>query len=218
MFKTYIKILKREMRLYFRQTRDIANSTLFFLLVAIIFPFGVGSDTEILQEIGVGIIWVSAVFSSMFGINSIFQEDYEDGTLNQYLTLPFALEIITLAKITANWIAYSLPIVILAPFIAMMFGIAFTDGLLISFSLLFATPIFVMIGAVAAAISLGAKKKKIMLSLLVMPLYVPVLIYGTASSKAYVDAAAMSGSLVVIVGLMLFLIPISSIAGSRAIR
>lgn len=218
MFETYLKILKRELRLYFRQSRDIANATLFFLLVAIIFPFGVGSDVEILREIGVGVIWVSAVFSSMFGINSIFQEDYDDGTLNQYLTLPFALEIITLAKITANWVAYSLPIVFLAPFIAMMFGIDFADGISISLSLLFATPIFVMIGAVAAAISLGAKKKRIMLSLLVMPLYVPVLIYGTASSQVYTDGAEMSGSLVVIIGLMLFLIPISSIAGSRAIR
>ncbi len=206
------------MRLYFRQSRDIANATLFFLLVAIIFPFGVGSQPEILEEIGIGVIWVSAVFSSMFGINSIFQEDYDDGTLNQYLTLPFALEVITLAKITANWVAYSLPIVFLAPFIATMFGIDFVDGLLISLSLFCATPIFVMIGAVAAAISLGAKKKRIMLSLLVMPLYVPVLIYGTASSKAYIDASAMSGSLVVIIGLTLFLIPISSLAGSRAIR
>lgn len=218
MFKTYKKILKRELRLYFRQGRDIANATLFFLLVAIIFPFGVGSDAEVLNEIGIGVIWVSAVFSSMFGIGSIFQEDYDDGTLNQYLTLPFALEIITLAKITANWLAYSLPIVILAPFIATMFGIDIADGLLISISLLFATPIFVMIGAVAAAISLGAKKKKIMLSLLVMPLYIPVLIYGTASSKTYIDSAEVSGSLAVIIGLTLFLIPVSSIAGSRAIR
>lgn len=218
MFHTYLKILKRELRLYFRQSRDIANSVLFFLLIAIVFPFGIGSEIEILREIGVGVIWVAAVFSSMFGINSIFQEDYDDGTLNQYLTLPFALEIITLAKITANWLAYSLPIVFLAPLMALMFGISFADGLLISLALLFATPIFVMIGAVAAAISLGAKKKRIMLSLLVMPLYIPVIIYGTASSKAYVDAAAMSSSLMIIVGFMLFLIPVSSIAGSKAIR
>jgi heme exporter protein B len=154
----------------------------------------------------------------MFGINFIFQEDYDDGTLNQYLTLPFALEIITLAKITANWLAYSLPIVFLSPFIALMFGIPFEDGLMVALALLFATPIFVMIGAVAAAISLGAKKKRIMLSLLVLPLYIPVLIYGTASSKTYVDTAAMSSSLIVIIGFMLFLIPVSSIAGSRAIR
>lgn len=218
MLHTYLKILKRELRLYFRQSRDIANAVLFFLLIAIVFPFGIGSEEEILREIGVGVIWVSAVFSSMFGINSIFQEDYDDGTLNQYLTLPFALEIITLAKITANWVAYSLPIVFLAPFIALMFGIGFNDGLLISLALFFATPIFVMIGAVAAAISLGAKKKRIMLSLLVMPLYIPVLIYGTASSKAYVDSAAMSSSMIIIIGFMLFLIPISSIAGSKAIR
>lgn len=218
MLHTYLKILKRELRLYFRQSRDIANSVLFFLLIAIVFPFGIGSEEEILREIGVGVIWVAAVFSSMFGINSIFQEDYDDGTLNQYLTLPFALEIITLAKITANWVAYALPIVFLAPFIALIFSISFADGLLISLALLFATPIFVMIGAVAAAISLGAKKKRIMLSLLVMPLYIPVLIYGTASSKTYVDTETMSSSLMVIVGFMLFLIPISSIAGSRAIR
>lgn len=218
MFQTYIKILKRELNLYFRQSRDIANSVLFFLLIAIVFPFGIGSEEEILREIGVGVIWVAAVFACMFGINSIFQEDYDDGTLNQYLTLPFALEIITLAKITANWVAYALPIIILAPFMAVIFAIDFSDGLLISLSLLFATPIFIMLGAIAAAISLGAKKKRIMLSLLVLPLYVPVLIYGTASSKAYVDAAAMSSSLLIIVGLMLFLIPVAAIAGSRAIR
>lgn len=218
MFHTFLKILKRELRLYFRQSRDISNSVLFFLLIAIVFPFGIGSEEEVLREIGVGVIWVAAVFASMFGINAVFQEDYDDGTLNQYLTLPFALEIITLAKIVANWIAYCLPIVFLAPLIAFMYAINFADGLLISLALFFATPIFVMIGAVAAAISLGAKKKRIMLSLLVLPLYVPVLIYGTASSKAYVDTAAISNSLLIIIGLMLFLIPVSSIAGSKAIR
>ncbi len=220
MFKLFRTVLIHELKLYFRRRMDIFNAVLFFMLTIILFPIGVGPQADILRELGYGVIWVAAIFASMFGISKLFEPDFEDGTLNLYQTLPQSLEIIVLAKIIANWVAYCIPVVVVSPIAGAMFGLVPAEWSMLMLTLLLATPIFVMIGAIGAALSLGSKKGRVMLSLLVMPFYIPVLIFGVNTSKIYIED--MNGdvmpSLMILVGFLLFSIPLSSWVASFIIR
>lgn len=210
LFKT---IFSHEMRLYFRRKTDIFNSLVFFFLIMILFPFGVGPEAEFLREIGAGIIWVAAIFSVMLGIPRIFEPDYNDGTLNQYRLLPYSSEIIVMAKIFANWAAFCLPLIILTPIAGQFFGLSFKESFQIAIALTIATPTFVMIGAVGSVLSLGSKTGRVMLALLVTPLYIPVLIFGVNAGDAQ-----MVNHLTILMGLFLFFLPLSAIACGFALK
>jgi len=220
MLKTFITVLTQELRLYFRRRMDILNAVLFFMLTVILFPIGVGPQAELLHDLGYGVIWVAAIFASMFGVARLFEPDFEDGTLNLYQTLPVSLEIIVLAKIIANWLAYCIPVVVISPVAGLMFGLAPGEWGMLMLTLLLATPVFVMIGAIGAALSLGAKKGRIMLSLLVMPFYIPVLIFGVNTSRIYINdlGGDTVPSLMILCGLLLFSIPLSAWVSGFIIR
>ena len=220
MFELFKIVLERDLKLYFRNKQELFNSVLFFLLVVILFPIGIGPQPEVLSAISFGVIWVAAIFASMFGIKYTFSEDHRDGTLTQYLLLPHNLEVILLAKITANWAAYSLPVVIIAPVAALMFNIDFSAIAVLLVTLLTATPIFALVGGIGAALSLGAKRGRVMLSLLVTPLYIPVLIFGVNTTYIFVDdlPGEYMPNILILVGLLLFSIPLSAFATSQAVR
>ena len=219
MFQDFKTIFLQELKLYYRRKSDIINTLAFFLLVIILFPIGVGPEPSVLKVISFGVIWVGAIFASIFGVRGIFEPDFEDGTLDQYLTSPIQREILVLAKIAANWAAYCLPIVILSPIAAAMFGFSFEQAWILSLALLFATPVFVMIGAIGAAVSLGAKRGRLMLHLLVIPLYIPVLIFGVNTSYIFINEAGVnySSNLMIMGGLLLFSIPLSAFAAAKSI-
>ena len=210
LFKT---IFMHEIRLYYRRKTDIFNSLVFFFLCMILFPFGVGPEPEFLREIGVGIIWVAAIFSVMLGIPRIFEPDEADGTLNQYRLLPYSIEIIVLAKMFANWAAFCWPLIIVTPIAGHLFGLSLKESAEVAIALLLATPTFVMIGAVGSSLSLGSKTGRIMLALLVTPLYIPVLIFGVNAADTL-----MVNHLTILAGLFLFFLPLSSIACGLAIK
>lgn len=220
MLQDFKTIFAQELKLYFRRKSDVINALAFFLLVIILFPIGVGPEPETLKTISFGVIWVAAIFASIFGVRSLFEQDSEDGTLSQYLTTPVASEVIVLAKIFANWAAYCLPIIVLSPIAAVMFGFEFSQAWILSLTLLFATPVFVMIGAIGAAISLGAKKGRLMLHLLVIPLYIPILIFGVNTSYIFVNniEGGYSANLLIMGGLLLFSIPVSAFAAAKSIE
>lgn len=199
---------------------DVLNAVLFFMLTVILFPIGVGPQSDLLRDLGYGVIWVSAIFASIFGLSRLFETDYEDGTLYLYQTLPLSLEIVVLAKIIANWLSYCVPVVVISPIAAAMFGLAPEEWWILFLTLLLATPIFVMIGAIGAALSLGAKKGRIMLALLVMPFYVPVLIFGVNTSRIYINDTGgdIGPSITILCGLMLFSIPLSAWVSGFIIR
>ena len=220
MFNLFKTVLIHELRLYFRRYVDITNSLVFFMLTIILFPIGVGPDPEILRDLGYGVIWVAAIFSAMFGIRAIFEDDYDDGSLNLYQTLPINMELLVLAKIIANWVAYSLPVVIISPIAGAMFGLVPEEWAVLGLSLAAATPIFVMIGTIGSALMLGSKKGRIMLSLIVMPFYIPILIFGVNISRIYIEDinGDYSSSLMILFGGLLFFLPISVLVSSFSIR
>ena len=211
MIKLFKTIFLHELKLYFRHRTDILNAVLFFLLTIILFPIGVGPQPSLLRELGYGVIWVAAIFASMFGLKALFDEDYEDGTIYVYQTLPHSMEVIVFAKVLANWVAYCVPVVLISPIAGAMFGLAPVEWKIIALTLLFATPVFIMVGSIGASLSLGSKKGRLMLSLLVMPFYIPVMIFGVNTSQIYLSDTTESAtpSLMILAGLMLFSIPLS---------
>lgn len=217
LFKT---VFAHEMKLYYRRKMDVVNAFLFFLLVIILFPIGIGPQPEVLKALSLGVIWVAAIFSAMFGARMIFEADAKDGTLNQYLTTPANLEIVSLAKIAANWAAFCLPVVLVSPIAAGMFGFDFADSWMLALTLLLGTPVFAMIGGIGSALSLGSKKGRLLQALLVMPLYIPILIFGVNTSYIFLENVdgQTTESLMIIFGLMLITIPLSAFACALAIR
>ena len=179
-------IVQRDLLLALRRRGDVATALLFFVIVASLFPLGVGAEPNLLRAIAPGVIWVAALLSSMLSLGRLFAADHADGTLEQMLLGAAPVGIVAAAKVLAHWLVSGLPLVAIAPLIALQYDLpAPLYGTLV-LSLLLGTPVLSLIGAVGAALTLGLRGGGVLLSLLVLPLYVPVLIFGAGS----VDMAA----------------------------
>jgi len=179
-------IVARDLLLALRRRSDVATALLFFVIVASLFPLGIGAEPNLLRSIAPGVIWVAALLSSMLSLSRLFAADHADGTLEQMLLGAAPAGVVAAAKVLAHWLVSGLPLVAIAPLIALQYDLpAPLYGTLV-LSLLLGTPVLSLIGAVGAALTLGLRGGGVLLSLLVLPLYVPVLIFGAGS----VDMAA----------------------------
>ena len=180
----FAALLTRDLRLAFRQGGDVANVVAFFALAVILFPFGVGPDPDLLARIAAGVLWVTALLAALLSLERLFDADFQDGSLEALSLMPVPLEIQVLAKCAAHWLTTGLPLTIIAPLLALAlhFGAAGYPALIAA--LLLGTPVLSLIGAIGAALTLGARRAGVLLSLLVLPLYIPVLIFGVAASEA----------------------------------
>ncbi|OGA06069.1 MAG: heme exporter protein CcmB [Betaproteobacteria bacterium RIFCSPHIGHO2_12_FULL_69_13] len=179
-------IVYRDLLLALRRRSDVATALLFFIIVASLFPLGIGAEPNLLRSIAPGVIWVAALLSSMLSLGRLFAADYADGTLEQILLGAAPLGAVVAAKALAHWLVSGLPLVLIAPVLALQYDLALPLFWVLSLSLLIGTPVLSMIGAIGAALTLGLRGGGVLLSLLVLPLYVPVLIIGAGS----VDMAA----------------------------
>jgi heme exporter protein B len=187
-WRLFSSIYKKDLTLAFRQRSEIINPVLFFIIVITLFPLGVGPEPNLLARMAPGIIWVAALLSTMLGLDKMFRDDYIDGTLEQMMLSPFPTSLIVFVKIAAHWTVTGLPLVIMTPMFALLLNLeseALTATLL---TLLIGTPLLSLIGAIGAALTVGLQKGGVLLSLLVLPLYIPVLIFATSA----IDAGAMS--------------------------
>lgn len=183
--KVFIALLKRDLLLAYRHRAEIFNPMLFFILVITLFPLGTGADTKLLQTMAPGIIWVAALLAAMLSLDTIFRSDFEDGSLELLILNSHPTSILVLAKVLAHWLATGLPLIIISPFLALFLGLdQDVIGLLI-ITLLLGTPVLSLVGAVAIAVTVGLKRGGILLSLLVLPLYVPVLIFSTNAIEMF---------------------------------
>ena len=176
----------RDLLLAFRQRADLLTALLFFVIVASLFPLGVGADPQLLRSIGPGVMWVAALLAAMLGLNRLFAADYADGSLEQILLAPQPLSLLVLAKVLAHWLATGLPLALIAPLLGLQYDLPAAALGVLSLSLLLGTPILSLLGAIGAALTLGLRGGGTLISLLVLPLYVPVLIFGAGA----VDASA----------------------------
>jgi len=174
----------RDLLAALRHRADLLTTLIFFAIVASLFPLGVGSDTALLRVMGPGVVWVAALLASMLALARLFASDYADGTLEQLALAPHSLTLLVLAKIAAHWLATGLPLVVIAPLLGLQFDLSADAQMVLLASLLLGTPTLSLIGAVGAALTLGVRGGGALLSLLVLPLYVPVLIFGAGAVEA----------------------------------
>jgi heme exporter protein B len=177
-------VASRDLLTALRHRADLLTTLIFFAIVASLFPLGLGSETALLRLMGPGVVWVAALLASMLALTRMFASDYADGTLEQLALSPHPLTMLVLAKIAAHWLASGLPLVIIAPLLGLQFDLSADAQLVLLASLLLGTPTLSLIGAVGAALTLGVRGGGALLSLLVLPLYVPVLIFGAGAVEA----------------------------------
>ena len=175
----FFAIIRRDLILALRRRSEIANPLFFFVLVITLFPLGVGAKPHLLQAIAPGIIWVSALLAAMLSLDSLFRSDFDDGSLEQMLLSPHPLSILILGKIFAHWLVTGLPLLVIAPLLAVFLGMPSQALGVLLLTLLLGTPVLSLIGAIGVALTVGLRRGGMILSLLVLPLYVPVLIFAS---------------------------------------
>ena len=183
-------IVARDLRLAMRRRGDVFNQLVFFVIVVTLFPLGTGPEPNLLRAMAPGIVWVAALLAAMLSLNRIFAADHADGTLEQMLVAAHPLGIVVAGKVLAHWMVSGLPMALLAPLLGLQFDLPQQSLAVLALSLLLGTPVLSLIGAVGAALTLGVRGGGILLALLVLPLYVPVLIFGAGGVAA--SAAGMS--------------------------
>lgn len=177
-------VLKRDLTLALRRRTDVLTTLFFFVIVVSLFPLGVGTERQVLQTLGPGVVWVAALLASMLALERLFAADYEDGTLEQMLLSAQPLAILVLAKVTAHWMLTGLPLVMIAPLVGMQYHLGQEAIWIMMAALLLGTPVLSLIGSIGAALTLGLRGGGILLSLLILPLYIPVLVYGSGAIEA----------------------------------
>ena len=179
-------VIARELLIVLRSKSDAANTLIFFVIVVSLFPLGIGPETALLRTIAPGIVWVAALLASMLALPRLFAADYADGTLEQLVLAPQPLGALVAAKVFAHWLVSGLPLVLIAPLLGLQFGLGGDAVLMLVVSLLLGTPVLSLLGAVGAALTLGLRSSGALVPLIVLPLCIPVLIFGAGA----VDAAS----------------------------
>ena len=182
--QTFPLIVRRELRLALRRKGDVLNVLVFFVVVASLFPLGVGPEPNQLRAMAAGVVWIAALLAAVLSLPRLFAADYADGTLEQMLVSPQPLVVIVLAKAAAHWLLTGLPLALAAPLIGLQYDLpAGALGVLLG-SLLIGTPVLSLLGAAGAALTLGVRGGGALLGLLVLPLFVPVLVFGAGAVTA----------------------------------
>ena len=184
MLDTALRIIRRDLLLAMRRRSDVLTVLLFFVIVVSLFPLGVGPEPMLLRTIAPGVIWVAALLASMLALSRVFSQDYVDGTLEQMLLSATPLSIVVAAKVLAHWLITGLPLVLLAPVLALQFDLPQQFLGILMLSLVLGTPALSLIGTIGAALTLGLRGGGALLALLVLPLYIPVLIVGAGALDA----------------------------------
>ena len=215
---SFISVVKRDLLLALRRRTDVLTTLFFFIIVISLFPLGVGSDKNTLRHLAPGVVWIAALLASMLALERLFEHDYADGTLEQMLLAPQSLSIIVVAKIFTHWLLTGLPIVLIAPLIGLQYHLPAEAVVTMTLSLLLGTPILSLIGAIGAALTLGLRGGGILLSLLILPLYIPVLIFATSAIDTSTMSLDYSGQLAILGAMLVVAIISAPIAISSALK
>lgn len=218
MLKLIHAMIHRDLRLAMRRRADIVSALFFFIIVVSLFPLGVGPEPELLRKLAPGVLWVAALLSTMLSLPRLFADDHRDGTLEQLALAPQPLALIVLGKVLAHWLVSGLPLALLAPLLGLQFNLSGDALWMLSLSLLIGTPALSGIGAIGAALTLGVRGGGVLLSLLVLPLYIPVLIFGAGAVDATVTGLGAQAHLSLLAALSLsgvFFAPWPSAAALR---
>lgn len=214
----FLAALKRELLLVFRHRNDIINPLAFFLMVAVLFPLGVSPDPEFLSEVASGVIWVAALLACLLSVDGIFRGDYEDGSLEQMLVSSESLLTLVLAKVLSHWLISGFCLAIISPLVGMMFFLPEQGYSALILSLLLGTPTLSLMGAIGAALTVGLRKGGVLISLLVLPLYIPVLIFGAGTVQAGAMGLPIQGYLALLGAILVLSLMLAPFAIAAALK
>ncbi len=190
-----LAIMRRDLLMVMRRKSEVLTALFFFVIVSSLFPLGIGPEPMLLRKIAPGVLWVGALLATMLGLQRMFAADHADGTLEQMVISPTSLVVLVLGKVAAHWLVSGLPLVLMAPVLGIQFDLdASALGVLV-LALLLGTPLLSLIGAIGAALTLGVRGGGVLLSLLVLPLYVPALIFGAGAVESHVSGLGAGGHL-----------------------
>ncbi len=214
----FLEIVHRELRLAARQGMDNVMVVMFFVLAVVLFPFGVGPEPGVLARISSGVIWVAALLASMLSLERLFQADYEDGSLELLVMQPVMVELTVAAKVSAHWLTTGLPLIVAAPLLAVLMNMDGGGFAVLVLTLALGTPALSLIGAIGAALILGARRGGVLISLLILPLYIPVLIFATSAVEAALSGLPWRAHVLILAALLVALIPLALWASAAALR
>lgn len=213
-----VAVIRRDLLLAMRRKSEVLTALFFFIIVVSLFPLGIGPEAALLKKIAPGILWVAALLATMLGLARLFAPDHADGTLEQMVLSPTPLGLLITGKIAAHWITTGLPLVLLAPVLGIQFDLdAEALGILVV-ALLLGTPLLSLIGAIGAALTLGLRGGGVLLSLLVLPLYVPALIFGAGAVEAHISGLGAGGHLSLLAALLALAVFFAPWATTAALR
>jgi heme exporter protein B len=181
-------LLWREVVLAWRRKSDVMSVLAFFVIIVSLFPLGMDPDSRLLRTIAPGVVWVSALLASMLGLGRLFSSDFTDGTLEQMLITPQPLLLIVTGKILAQWLVTGIPLVLISPLLGLQFGLSAYETKLLAASLLIGIPVLNLIGAIGSALAIGIRGGGLVVALIVLPLCVPVLVFGAGGNMSLVGA------------------------------
>ncbi len=214
----FVALLRRDLLLALRRKTEVLTGLFFFVVVASLFPLAIGPDFKLLRLIAPGILWVGALLSSMLVLSRLFESDHRDGTLEQMCLSPESLGILVSAKIMAHWILCGLPLVFLSPVLALQFDLDVDAMAVLALGLLIGTPILSLIGSIGAALTLGVRGGGVLLSLLVLPLFVPVLVFGAGAVEAQTSGLGAQAHVSILLAMLVPAIVFSPWACAQALK
>jgi len=213
-----LQIFWQNLRLQLKQSSDLVAPIAFFGIATMLAPLGIGPEPNLLSRLAPGMIWIAALLSTQLALDRLFQRDYEDGSLDLLALAPVPLELAMLAKTAAHWVATGVPVLIAAPLLGLMLGLDGGSYGALELSLLLGTPILSLIGAFGAAVTLGARRGGALLAVLVLPLYVPVLIFATSAVGAAGEGLSPWPHLLLLGSMLAAVVALAPFAAAAALR
>lgn len=211
-------LIRQDLILAYRRRAQLANPILFFVLVVSLFPLGIGPDSTFLQKFAPGVLWIAALLSALLSLESMFRSDFEDGALDLLLASPHPLSLLVLAKVIAHWLVAGLPLLLIAPLLAMWLHLPISVMPTLLATLALGTPVLSLVGAIGVALTIGLPRGGVLLTLLILPLYVPVLIFATSAVDAAVAGLVVEGQLAMLGALLILALSLAPPAIAAALR
>ncbi len=216
--RAFAGLLRRDLVLAFRRRSELANPVLFFLMVETLFPLALGADQSLLRAVAPGAIWVGALLASMLSLEGIFRSDFDDGSLEQIALSPHPMPLLVSAKVFAHWLVTGLPLIVVAPLLGLLLNLPASAFAALVLSLLLGTPVLSMVGAIGVALTVGLRRGGMLLTLLLLPLYVPVLIFGAGSVTSAAEGLPVVAQLYFLGALCAGAVVLAPFASAAALR
>jgi heme exporter protein B len=218
MTQVFFALLRRDLLLAFRHRGELLNPLLFFGLIVTLFPLGVSPEPAVLKVMAPGVIWIAVLLAGLFSLEGLFRSDFEDGSLEQMALSPFPLAWLVLPKILAHWIVSGLPMLLLAPLLGLLLALPANGIRVLELTLLLGTPFLSLVGSVGVALTVGLRRGGMLLTLIVMPLYIPLLIFATQAVTSAVAGLPYAGALDFLTALLFLSLSLAPFAAASALR